>query len=111
MQLSCDSQLWGGGHGNVIVHAKAEDWTCSHIKNYKGLRTTLSWSVWQGVLALHEYCAVLDSLWNTWSALQSLSFDFLTIIPGNYNKTFTHLKLNGDSHDFKTLKGFIDCLT
>lgn len=35
--------------------------------------------VWKGMVALHEYCAVLDNLCNTSFALQSLSFSFLTV--------------------------------
>lgn len=56
---------------NLKSHAKVKDWTYSHTK---GLKTT--WSVWQGMLASHEHCAGLDSLWNTSFASKLLILGF-----------------------------------
>ena len=77
VQLPCGPQLWRGGHGNVMVlmsgkdMPKLKDWICRHKKDHKGLRSTWSWSVWQGMLVIHEYCAFLKSWCNTRFTLKS----------------------------------------
>lgn len=59
------------GAGEWKSHPKEKDWICSHIRDHKGLRSTWSWSVWRGMLVIHEYCAFLKSLCNTCFTLKS----------------------------------------